>query len=160
VLAAIIAPTAFSAQSPPTGWRPASASEASGAWRKKSPTKVLVVRADFDGDGRADLAELLVDPTTGKIAVFVKLASTEKWQMLGEPYDLGYLDRLGINLVKPGKYETACGKGYDDSFCARGEPDYLVLTHSAIDLIYTESSDVIFYWDRKNKIFQQIQMSD
>lgn len=160
LLSMLITPTIFSAQAPPIGWRRVSPRIAGETWRKKSPTKFLVVRADFDGDGRADLAELLVDPTTKKVAIFVKLSSTEKWQMIGEPFDLAYLDRFGIDLVKPGKYETACGKGYDDSFCAHGEPDYLTLSYPAIDLIYTESADIIFYWDPKSKGFRQIQMSD
>jgi hypothetical protein len=160
VLAILILPTVLSADAPPAGWRHAGGVEIRQAWRKKSPTRFLVVKADFEGDGGVDLAELLVNPTTKKFALFVKLATTEKWQMLGGPLALGDLDRFGIDLVKPGKYETACGKTYDDSFCAHGEPDYLTLTHPAIDLIYTESSDVIFYWNRKSKTFQQIQMSD
>src|SRR5256885_7943415 len=44
----------------PVGWRLPRAAEATGAWRKKSPTRFLVVRGDFDGDGRNDVAELLV----------------------------------------------------------------------------------------------------
>ena len=43
----------------PAGWRLPRAVEATGAWRKKSPTRFLVVRGDFDGDGREDVAELL-----------------------------------------------------------------------------------------------------
>jgi hypothetical protein len=152
--------TAFPQQTLPSGWRKPTLAEAGGAWRKKSPTKFLVVKGDFDGDGKVDTAELLVDESAGRFALFVRLASTEKWHMLGEPYDVKTLDRFGIDLVKPGKYETACGKGYDDSFCAHGEPDFLELSHAAIDFIYTESADSIFYWEPRTKTFRNVQMSD
>lgn len=148
------------AQDLPAGWRRANASEKSPAWRRKSPTRFFRVDGDFDGDGKTDVAELLINPGEKKFAIFVKLVSTQKWQMLGEPGDLGVLDRFAIDFVKPGKYETACGKGYDDSFCPHAEPDYLVLSHPAIDFIYTESADSIFYWDRKTKAFREIAMSD
>ncbi|HTW60073.1 MAG TPA: hypothetical protein VMD99_18260 [Terriglobales bacterium] len=101
-----------------------------------------------------------MNSTKRKCAVFVKLASTQKWQMLGDTGNLGDLGRFAIDLVKPGRYETACGKGYDDSFCAHGEPDYLVLSRPAIDFIYTESADSIFYWGEKTKEFRKIAMSD
>jgi hypothetical protein len=151
---------AFPQQTLPAGWRKPTLAESSGAWRKKSPTKFLVVRGDFDGDGKADTAEILISESVAQFAFFVKLAATEKWQMLGEASDVKVLDRFGVDLVKPGKYETACGKGYDDSFCAHGEPDFLHLSHPAIDFIYTESSDSIFYWEASTKTFREIQMSD
>jgi hypothetical protein len=160
VLLAVLLCSAALAQDLPAEWRTANTVEKSPAWRKKSPTRFFLVEGDFDGDGKSDIAEILVNPTEKKFALFVRLASTPKWQMLGEAGGLGLLDRFGIDLVKPGKYQTACGKGYDDSFCAHGEPDYLTLSHPAIDFIYTESADSIFYWERNTKLFRQIQMSD
>jgi hypothetical protein len=52
------------------------------------------------------------------------------------------------------------GKGYDQSFCAHGEPDFLELSTSGVDFFETESADIIFYWDSKEKKFREIQMSD
>jgi hypothetical protein len=155
----LVSSAAF-AQDLPTGWRRANLAERASPWRRKSPTRFFRVEGDFDGDGRTDVAELLMNPTQKKFAVFVKLAGTQKWQRLGDAGDLGALDRFAIDLVKPGRYETACGKGYDDSLCAHGELDYLVLSHPAIDFIYTESADSIFYWDQKTKAFREIAMSD
>jgi hypothetical protein len=157
---AILTSSAGFAQDLPEGWRRANTVEKSSAWRRKSASRFFRVEGDFDGDGRTDTAELLINTSQEKFAVFVKLASVRKWQMLGEPGDIGSLDRFAIDLVKPGKYETACGKGYDDSFCAHGEPDYLILSHPAVDFIYTESADSIFYWDKKAKEFREIAMSD
>jgi len=144
----------------PKGWRKPTRAEAGGDdWRHKSPTGFLTVEADFDGDGKLDVAELLVNPSAKQFALFVKLASSS-WQLLDKPYDLKSLDRFGVDLVKPGKYETACGKGYGDYACAHGEPDYLELSRPAIDFIYTESSDSIFYWDKEQGKFVEVLMSD
>lgn len=148
------------AQEPPVGWRRPSQAEAADKWRQKSRTRFLVVRADFDGDGKLDDAELLVNPSAKQFALFVRLASKKQWELIDKPFDVGSLDRFGIDLVKPGKYETACGKGYGDYACAHGEPDLLKLSNPAIDFFYTESSDRIFYWDSNTKAFREILMSD
>jgi hypothetical protein len=159
VLVLLLSSPAF-AQELPAGWRRANAAERAPSWRRESPTRFFRVDGDFDGDGRTDIAELLINPTEKKFAIFVKLTSTERWQMLEHPGEIGDLYRFAIDLVKPGKYGTACGKGYDDSFCAPGEPDYLVLRHAAIDFVYTESTDTLYYWDDKTKSFHDIAMSD
>lgn len=151
---------ALAQESLPQGWRRPTKSEASSEWRQKSPNRYFRVSADFDGDGKIDTAELLINPATKQFAPFVKLAATQRWEMIEKPYELQVLDRFGINLVKPGKYETACGKGYGDYACAHGEPKVLRLTNPAIDLFYTESSDSTFYWDGKDKAFRKVLMSD
>ncbi len=116
--------------------------------------------ADFDGDGKPDPAELLVNASANQFALFVKLASTGKWRLTDGPFDIKSLDRFGIDLVKPGKYETACGKGYGDYACAHHEPDFMKVSTAAIDLFYTESSDSILYWDSSTKAFRKILISD
>jgi hypothetical protein len=155
-----MADVAISQESLPPGWRKPTATEANGAWRKKGPARFLVVKADFDGDGATDVAELLINGTKKQFALFVMLGSSRKWQMLGEPSGMEYLDRFGIDLVKPGKYETACGKGYGDYACAHGEPDSLNLSRPAIDFFYTESSDSIVFWEPNTKSFHKVLMSD
>jgi hypothetical protein len=158
-LAALVSPFALT-QELPQGWRRPTQSESSGEWRKKIPTRFLVVTGDFDGDGKSDNAELLVNPSRRVFAVFVKFGSTGEWQKVGDETEMKWLGEMGISLVKPGKYETACGKGYDDSFCAHGEPDYLTVATAAIDLFVEESADSMLYWDKKQKKFRTIQMSD
>lgn len=155
----LVSNCAFGQDTLPKNWRRPTRTDAASNWRDKSSTRFLTVRADFDGDGKTDIAELLVNPSTNQCALFVKLYSGE-WQMIDRPGDLKSLDRFGIDLVKAGKYETACGKRYGDFACAHGEPDYLVLSRPAIDFIYTESSDSIFYWDAEQHKFLKILMSD
>lgn len=144
----------------PSGWRRPTPTETSGAWRQNNRTRFLVVKGDFDGDGKPDTAELLVKPSSKQFALFVRLSSTEKWQLVGEPADIKLLGHFGIDLVKPGEYKTACGKGYGGDACAHGEPKVLKLSTSAIDFLYAESSDGIFYWDAGAKTFREILMSD
>jgi hypothetical protein len=153
-------PTLVLAQELPKGWRRPTHSETSDEWRKKSPDRFVAVKGDFDGDGKPDIAELLVNPSAKQFALFVSLSSNRNWQLLAKSDAMGNFDRFGIDYVKPGKYETACGKGYGDYACAHGEPDLLELKRPAIDFIYTESSDTIYYWDQKSKSFQAVLMSD
>jgi hypothetical protein len=152
-------PHAF-AQQFPTGWRRPTAAEMSDDWRKKSSTKFFVVKGDFDADGKQDLAELFVEPTTRQFALFARLSGAGSWQQLNAPIPLDALNRFGIDLVGAVKYETACEKGYGDYACEHGEPNYLILTDPAIDFIYTESSDSIYYWNPKSKKFVDVLMSD
>lgn len=148
------------AQQLPQDWRAPTRSEVSSEWRTKSDSRFTKVKADFDGDGKPDISELLIKPVEKKLAVFVWLSSDQKWRQLGESFSMEALERFGIDYVKPGKYETACGKGYGDYACAHGEPDWLKLSRPAIDFFYTESSDSIFYWDGKLHKFTEVLMSD
>ncbi len=148
------------AQELPPGWRVPTPAETVGDWRHKSPTGFVKVKGDFDGDGKPDAAQLLINPSSHQFALFVQLSSATSWRLVGAPTDIRSLDRFGIDLVKPGKYKTACGKGYGDYACAHGEPDTLKLSTSAIDFFYTESSDSIFYWDVSRKEFLEVLMSD
>jgi hypothetical protein len=151
----------FAQGSLPVGWRKPVPSEVPGAWRKKSPTQFLVAKGDFDGDGKDDIAEILVDLPGKHFGLFVKLAAAGEWQPLDAGQgDVKDLAEFGISPAKPGKYKTACGKGYGDYACSHGEPELLELSRSAVDYFYNESSDFIFYWDISANRFVKIQMSD
>src|SRR6266849_2157754 len=79
-LAALLSPVAL-AQELPEGWRRPTRSEASSEWRKENPTRFLVVRGDFDGDGKQDVAELLGSEAGHQCALFVRLSGAHnKWQ--------------------------------------------------------------------------------
>jgi hypothetical protein len=152
--------TIAAAQELPQGWRRPTQSETSEAWRNKSPSHFVVVKGDFDGDGQPDVAEILINPSRNRWAIFVKLAATQHWQRVGDQNEMSWLAGMGLSPVKAGRYETACGKGYGEEFCGYGEPKYLKLSTDAIDFFKEESADSIVYWDQKKHAFRFIQMSD
>jgi hypothetical protein len=87
----------------PKGWRRIALAEVADDWRQKSPTRFLLIKGDFDGDGRPDISELLLNPSANQFALFVKLASTAKWEQLGEPFDIKTLGRFGIDFRETGQ---------------------------------------------------------
>ena len=146
----------FAQQALPTGWRKPKPAEATGAWRRKSATKFLVVRGDFDGDGQSDVAELLVDDSGRHFSLFVWLSSRRDWQSVhggGAP-----LGNLGIDIVHPRKFDTLCHD--DPSVCAPGAPTTVDLKNDAIEFFAWGETSSIFYWDPSANTFRNAPMSD
>ncbi len=65
---------------------------------------------------------------------------------------------MGIDLVRPGNYQTACGKGYWD--CEKDEPELLTLAGPAIDFFKTESANSFFFFDAATHRFRRVWISD
>ncbi len=129
------------------------------SWRKEDPNLYLTAKADFDGDGEKDKAFLLINGTENKMGLFVELSSQPgKKIKLDESDDKGWIEVMGITVAKPGKYKTACGKGYFD--CKKGEPKKLNLKLPAIDYFKEGSANSYFIWDTTKKKFNRIWMSD
>ncbi|HXX35768.1 MAG TPA: hypothetical protein VEM15_14965, partial [Thermodesulfobacteriota bacterium] len=128
-------------------------------WRREDPNLYLTAKADFDGDGKEDEAFLLINVNENKIGLFVQLSSyPEKKIQLDEIQNRAWLDVMGVTVVKPGNYKTACGKGY--WACEKDEPPALNLKLAAIDYFKEGSANSFFVWDVKKKKFNRIWMSD
>ncbi len=157
ILVAAYSIAQVSAQQPfPAGWRKPTLAEATGAWRKKSPTGFLVVRGDFDGDERDDVAELLVSDSGKSFGLFVWLSSQRRWQSIhGANARLG---NLGIGLVQPEKFDTLCAD--DPSVCAPGAPATVDLKNRAIEFFAWGETSSIFYWDPSTQAFRNAPMGD
>lgn len=140
----------------PAGWRKPTHTEATGAWRKKSPARFLVVRGDFDGDGRNDVAELLVSDSGKSFGLFVWLSSQRRWQSIHGAD--GSLGDLGINLVLPKKFDTLCA--HDPSGCAPSAPATVDLKNQAIEFFTWGEASSIFYWEASSQAFRNAPMSD
>jgi hypothetical protein len=126
-------------------------------WRSRSDRGFLVARGDFDGDGKMDEASLVLSKDGRHLALVVALsASRERVLSLGEG-DRPLL-RMGIVTVPPGRYRTACGKGYRD--CKADEPEELVLRFDAIDYFYEESADGVYYLTDRTAEFRWVALSD
>jgi hypothetical protein len=65
---------------------------------------------------------------------------------------------FGIELVRPGDYKTACGKGYFD--CEPGEPEVLKLRRPALMFFKYQSAASIFWWDPTTQAFKRTWVSD
>lgn len=150
----------------PNGWRFPAAEELSDEFnRKDSPTKYAKASADFNGDGITDEAFLLKSTKFSGEGLLVRLSDKQngfKWVKLdvinwGNKYPKVNLS-MGIEIVKPGEYKTACGKGYFE--CKEGEPEVLKLKRPAIDYFRFESANSFLVWDDKTASFKRIWMSD
>ena len=143
----------------PAGWRDPTSGEASQAWRSDRAHRYLAVSADFDGDGRTDQAKLLVrSPAPGAALVVLLGRSPMRPIVLQQLVDVSLLDEAGIDIVKPGEYRTACGKGYWK--CGEGEPDKLTLDRPAINFFNFEKASSFFFFDPPNRSFRMVPISD
>lgn len=144
----------------PTGWRLPTKAELTDHWRRTNPYHFAIAQGDFDGDGIADQAYLLVSRNEGHVGLFVTLSSKppSKPISLAQEKSPSYIQVMGISIVKPGKYRTACGKGYWD--CAKGEPEEIQLDNEAVAYFKHESSSSYFYWDKSSKSLKRVWISD
>ena len=130
------------------------------AFRKDLP-EPFHVRADFNGDRIPDDAWILLRSTEVGWSVWARLsrkgAPAKMIQLVEWQRDAG-AQYQGIALVTPGRYETACGKGYWE--CKPGEPKVLKLIRPSIEFFKFESASSIFFWDPKMSKFHQVWTSD
>jgi len=140
-------------------WRVPNKSDFAGesGWRQNDKTLYLTAKADFDGDGKQDIVSILINDKINKMGLFAELSSKPGKIQLVEDDKTG-IQVMGIAVAKPGKYKTACGKGY--WACEKGEPATLNLKFPAIDYFKEESASSFFIWNKKAKQFERVWMSD
>ena len=149
----------------PNGWCfPTEKELLSQPMRNESPNKNAVVDSDFNGDGKTDHAYLLKSTVYSSEGLLVQLSTPDgyTWKVLdkiawGKEYSNVDL-AMGIDLVKPGDYKTACSKGYWE--CKENEPETLMLKTPGILYFRFESAASIYYWDKKSEEFKQVWISD
>src|SRR5579871_4564900 len=148
-----------SAQQLPPGWTKPPANLTGQQFREQDPNHFLVVKGDFNGDGLQDKALLLVNEHTQKMGVFVCLATATgcDWHRL-EVMDIAFLDVMGIAKVKPGEYETACGKGYWE--CEKDEPEKLKTKRDAVEFFKDESASSVYLYNPVTRKFVSVATSD
>lgn len=73
-------------------------------------------------------------------------------------FEVLWLDRMGIDVVRPGSYATACGKGYWE--CGPDETENLELQWPAINFFKIESAHSFYFYDPIRKAFRTMQISD
>jgi hypothetical protein len=147
------------AQEMPEGWTKPAPKLTRQDFRRKDPNHFLVVTGDFNGDGVQDKALLLINQHIQKLGFFVCL-TTEKgcdWHRL-EVMDTAFLDVMGIAKVKPGRYETACGKGYWE--CGKDEPEKLSTKRDAMEFFKDESASSVYIYSPRTHKFISVATSD
>jgi hypothetical protein len=117
-----------------------------------------IARADFDGDGKEDVALMLTKDDHASLGVFIWLAGKKA------PLQVGSFERedgkheMGLGVVNAGEYDTACGKGLWE--CKPGEPPKLTVKKAALDVYTCESASSYVYWNEKKKKFETVAMTD
>lgn len=146
-------------------WRFPDARDVIGDWRdfRREGREFYTVAADFDGDGRQDEAWILIKKDGSEWGLFVILDAQGGARQIVE---LGRADmkidppqRMGLGLVPPGYYESACAKGYG-SGCQPGERQFVDLKHPAIDFFVFESANSYFFWNDDTDSFERMWISD
>jgi hypothetical protein len=119
------------------------------------------VSADFNGDGMPDHAFILVSQRGYGVRLAALVSSEAGYRAIKlQDFDAGNAysqHRYLVQVVPPGRYQTARGKGYE---APAEDPDELVLEHPALDFIYTESANSYYCWDTKSRAFREILISE
>ncbi|WP_142696455.1 FG-GAP repeat protein [Bdellovibrio sp. NC01] len=132
---------------------------ADNKWRyddKNGP--YINVSGDFNGDGITDLAEITANREMTEIAVYVFWNCNRNSTPTLAIHDELPAAEMGIELYKPGTYQTACGKGYFE--CTDGDTPTVTFKYDAINLFKYESANSSLYWNPKTQKFDQHYMSD
>lgn len=161
ILATCSCAISFSKISVPDGWTVPTKSLTSGEWRNIDSNRYLAVKGDFNSDGIVDEARLLVRLDGSEMSLLVFLSGKEKQYaifVLDKKPDIKNLKSLGIEVVRPGRYETACGKGFTE--CREGEPRELIIHHEAINYFKHGSANMYFYWDEASRSFKGVGIND
>lgn len=153
----------FSGELPlPDEWRMPTPSETMPRqeWRNEGPNRYLAIAADFNGDMIKDKSMLLVRKNGTGVALFAFVSQKDgsMKEYLLEKLSGQDIQTMGVSVAKPGKYKTACGKGYFD--CQEGEPEEIILRYPAIDYFKEEGANSFFYWDENRARFKRTWMSD
>ena len=133
--------------------------------RGDDPTQNFHIVGDFNGDSLQDDVWLLPRSDNHGAAVVMFLgAKNGGHQVLmlfqdSRPTPPGEspIQRLSIEVQKPGRYKTACGIGFYK--CERGEPAELKLRLPTVAFFYEEVESV-FWWNASSKRFIRTAMDD
>ena len=146
---------------PPTGWRYPMGADYTDSWKAFRDVMPIPfhVEADFNSDSLPDHAWILFSTQDDAWGLFVFLAQEEappKIITLDKNPGTSRAQQMGIKLVPPGDYQTACGKG--QTVCLKDEPASLHLELPAINYFAFEGASSFFWWDAQAEQFQRTWM--
>lgn len=142
-------------------WRAPMESETKAEWRTVDYGRYVFAEGDFNGDSHKDEVKILIRKNSPVVGLFVFISDGAKGfetYLLGEFDSNGFLDTMGIKVVKAGRYKTVCGKDYFD--CRNNEKTEIDIKHNAIELFKYDGPSSYFYWDKYENDFQRVWVSD
>jgi hypothetical protein len=145
----------------PKGWINPDKSQVQGDLpRERDPSRYLVVRGDFDGNGLIDEAKLLIAKKGDRLALFAFLCRPSGKRdaiLLTKEERPGYFGVVGIKKVRPGTYMTVCAELVN---CPEKEPKQVTLSYDGIEFFKFEGFAVFFYWDSLLRSFKVVFVAD
>lgn len=143
----------------PDGWRVATKEDAIDDWAVyNSPNRVV---ADFNGDGKNDLAEILIGNKGQGYLVLAQMSDGSEIKSFKLDEDVnGVAQTQSIHLAEPSDevWESACQKGYWD--CAENEIRQFKIIKPSLMHCYIEKACTVYMWSDRNKNFTKIRLSD
>ena len=134
--------------------------EVKDKWRDEGANRYLWFKADFNGDGIEDQANVLINKDNKKVGIFAFVSQKDdKYTTFKlNEMDIKYIEYVGLSMVSPGRYVTLCGKGglYD---CG-DDPDEIVLSYNAIEFFFEGKNSRYFYWDSSKDGFKSVSITD
>ena len=128
----------------PEGWRFPETAKELGSFDKrlKNDAKNLftIAKGDFNGDGFADAAAYLMNESTGQVALFLNVSSSDGSYEL-KPYgsaDKNAIIENGIMLAAPGEYINSISKAK------------ITIENPGFIIIIFDTAANLIYWDAKS----------
>lgn len=137
VVLVLMAAIAWAQKDFPSGWHAATLEQLN-----------LRVKADLDGDGKPDLAQVLTDVNKRAVAVMAYTTSNRRWAKLDSD-SVKEAPKWHVRAVDPGSYTLTCAA--DDKHCAAGPVE---LKHAGVAIIVAGQPDELFYWNAAKRNFQ------
>ncbi len=149
----------------PAGWRYPTALELSHPVRDTTPHRYAKIVADFDGNGRQDIAAMLREENSNIEGLWVWLAQDTGGQWIELDSNEGAEGDgrifMGLDRKDAGALTAKCiEQGNDCPVSESGEPAMLWLKNPGIDYFRFSSSSSVFYWDTKQNKFLRAWISD
>jgi hypothetical protein len=155
-------PLSSSAYQIDDGWRLPEKKDEIGNWTPGgSNERAYIAHADFNGDGIEDVAFIALPVEGSGWALFVNLnlkTGSSQIIKLVENHNNIKPQIMGVAVVYPGEYKTACGKGYWE--CKGNEPSELKLDLPGINYYCFEGASSFFWWDKATSKFIRTWISD
>jgi hypothetical protein len=124
------------------------------------PTRYLSVEGNFEGEGKKEVILLLVRSDGSAFAPFIATENERgiiKLSQVEAASPREYLGKEGVKSARPGRYLTACDKGYD---CYPADKKTITLSFEGVEFFENEGPSRVIYFDPTRRAFTESWLSD